>query len=153
MERLGKQRKPRLDRCFTECSISMIQGLLFFFTANHFFASGDFYCLLTTTSTKAYVVGWNWLLWLFYAQKVCLIGPLIRWYISWQQRSQRLNHVEAHQKQINGELSYLAFQIVNNKGTDQTVQMRRRVCAFVVRKQQSQSFLRQNPCDVEAQAS
>ena len=37
---------------------------------------------------------------------------------------------------------YFTFQIVNNKGADQTVMMRRLVCAFVVRKQQSQVFSR-----------
>ena len=52
--------------------------------------------------------------------------------------SQRLYHVEAHQKwRIN---RYLAFQIANNKGTDQTAQMPRLVCSFDVRKQQSQGF-------------
>ena len=54
----------------------------------------------------------------------------------------------------NGELrdirpSYFTFQIVNNKGADQTALMRRLVCAFVVGKQQSQGF----SYDVEAHAS
>ena len=35
---------------------------------------------------------------------------------------------------------YFTFQIANNKGADQTARMRRLVCAFVVRKQQSQGF-------------
>ena len=48
--------------------------------------------------------------------------------------------------------SYFTFQKANNKGADQTAQMRRLVCAFVVRKQQSQSFWHQGPYDVEAQA-
>ena len=34
--------------------------------------------------------------------------------------------------------SYLSFKIANNKGTDQTAHPRSLVCAFVVRKQQSQ---------------
>ena len=70
--------------------------------------------------------------------------------------SQRFYHVEAHQK--NGELrdiwtSYFTFQIVNNKGTDQTACMRRLVCTFVLRKQQSQGFSCRGPYDVEAKAS
>ena len=40
--------------------------------------------------------------------------------------------------------SYFTVLIVNNKGADQTVRMRRLVCAFVVRKQQSQ-FLASRP--------
>ena len=32
------------------------------------------------------------------------------------------------------------FQIANNKGADQTARMHSLVCAFVVRKQQSQGF-------------
>ena len=35
---------------------------------------------------------------------------------------------------------WYAFQRLNNKGGDQTVQMRRVVCTFVVRMQQSQFF-------------
>ena len=56
-----------------------------------------------------------------------------------------LSKVETHQIKIkkNGELrgiwpSYLSFKIANNKGADQTARMCRLVCAFVVRKQQSQ---------------
>ena len=41
--------------------------------------------------------------------------------------------------------------MVNNKGADQTSGML--VCAFAVRKQQSQSFSRRGPYDIEAQAS
>ena len=74
-----------------------------------------------------------------------------------QGRSQRLYHVEAHQIKIlkNQELrgtwpSYLCFRIANNKGADQTMQMCSLVCAFVVRKQQSQG---RGGCDAEAQAS
>ena len=37
------------------------------------------------------------------------------------------------------------FQIVNNKGADQTVQMRRLFCAFVVHTQQSQVYLCSGP--------
>ena len=37
--------------------------------------------------------------------------------------------------------SYFTFQIVNNKGADQTARMRRLVCAFAVRKKQSRAFL------------
>ena len=40
---------------------------------------------------------------------------------------------------------------MNNKGADQTAGML--VCAFVVRKQQSQGFSRRGPYDIEAQAS
>ena len=81
----------------------------------------------------------------------------IVWYlIPTQARSQRLYHVEAYQK--HGELRdtwpiYLTFQIANNDGADQTVHMRRLVCAFVIRKQQSQGFLRGGTYDVEVQAS
>ena len=42
---------------------------------------------------------------------------------------------------------------MNNKGADQTARMRRLICAFVVRKQQSQGFLHRDHNDVEAQAS
>ena len=42
---------------------------------------------------------------------------------------------------------------VNNKCADQTARMRRLVCAFIVRKQQSQGFSRRGPYGVEAQAS
>ena len=77
-------------------------------------------------------------------------------FMTHQGRSQRLYHVEAHPK--NGELrgtwpSYFTFQISNNKGADQTARMRRLVRAFVVRKLQSQGFLRRGPYDVEAHAS
>ena len=48
---------------------------------------------------------------------------------------------------------YFTFQIANNKGADQTAQMRRLVYAFVVRKQQSQRFSHQGPYNVETQAS
>ena len=48
---------------------------------------------------------------------------------------------------------YFTFQIANNKSADQTAQMGRLVCAFVVRKQQSQGFSHRGPYDVEAQAS
>ena len=48
---------------------------------------------------------------------------------------------------------YFAFQIANNKGADQTARMRRLVCAFVVRKQQSQGFSYRGPYEVEAQPS
>ena len=51
-----------------------------------------------------------------------------------------------------GELR-VEFQIGNNKGADQTAQMRRLVCAFVVSKQQSQLFSRRGPYNVEAHAS
>ena len=34
-------------------------------------------------------------------------------------------------------MSYNAFHQANNKGADQTARMRRLICAFVVRKQQS----------------
>ena len=49
--------------------------------------------------------------------------------------------------------SYHTFQIANNKGADQTVRMRRLVCAFVVCHQKSQGFSRQGLYDVESQAS
>ena len=48
---------------------------------------------------------------------------------------------------------YFTFQVVNNKGADQTAWMRRLVCAFVVRKQQNQGFSRRGPYDVEPKAS
>ena len=48
---------------------------------------------------------------------------------------------------------YFTFQIANNKCADQTARMHRLVCAFVVRKQQSQGFLRQGPYGVEVKAS
>ena len=70
-----------------------------------------------------------------------------------QGRIQIFYHAELH---INGELydlSYFTFQIANNKGADQTARMRRVVCAFVVRKQQSDGFSCRGPCDVEAHAS
>ena len=38
--------------------------------------------------------------------------------------------------------SYFTVLIVINKGADQAAQVRRLVCAFVVRKQQSQGFSR-----------
>ena len=46
------------------------------------------------------------------------------------------------------------FQLVNNKGADQTVRMHRLVCTFVVRKKQSQRgfFWHRGPYDDEAQA-
>ena len=44
-------------------------------------------------------------------------------------------------------------QIANNKGVDQTAQMRRLIYTFVVHKQQSQDFSRRGSYDVEAQAS
>ena len=44
-----------------------------------------------------------------------------------------------------------SFQIANNKGADQAARMRRLICAFVVRKQQSQGFARLGPYDVEVQ--
>ena len=47
---------------------------------------------------------------------------------------------------------YFTFQIGSNKGADQTARMRRLVCAFVARKQQSQSFSHRCPYSVEAQA-
>ena len=50
-----------------------------------------------------------------------------------QGRSQRLHHVEAHQKMEN--YGYFTFHKGNNKGIDQTAQMCRLVCAFIVRKQ------------------
>ena len=50
-----------------------------------------------------------------------------------QEHGQRLYHVEAQQKwRIK---RYLAFQIGNNKGADQTGRMRRLVSAFVVHEQ------------------
>ena len=42
---------------------------------------------------------------------------------------------------------------MNNKGADQTAQVRRLLCAFVVRKLQSQGFSRRGPYDIEAKAS
>ena len=47
---------------------------------------------------------------------------------------------------------YFPFQIGNNKGADQTARMRRLVCGFVVRKQQSQGFSHRGPYGVEVQA-
>ena len=47
----------------------------------------------------------------------------------------------------------VTFQIANNKSADQTAQMGRLVCAFVICKQQSQCFWCQGLYDVEAQAS
>ena len=41
------------------------------------------------------------------------------------------------------KFSYHAFQKANNKGTDQTLQTCRLVCAFVVRMQQGQVFSQQ----------
>ena len=43
------------------------------------------------------------------------------------------------------KLTYDTFQIVNNKGAGQTVQMGRLVCACVVCKPQKTGFLRQGP--------
>ena len=68
-----------------------------------------------------------------------------------QGRSQRLYHVEAHQKME--DYGYFTFQIANNKGADLAARMRRLVCTLVVRKQQSQGVSHQGPYDVEAQAS
>ena len=42
-------------------------------------------------------------------------------------------------------LETFTFQVANNKGADQTVRMRRLVCAFVVSKQQIQGFSRRGP--------
>ena len=39
------------------------------------------------------------------------------------------------------------LQKVNNKGADQTAQMRRLVCAFAIQKHQSQFFLKTSFCD------
>ena len=50
-----------------------------------------------------------------------------------QGRRKRLYHVEAHKR-------ILSFQIAKNKGADQTARMRMLICAFIVRKQQSQGF-------------
>ena len=50
-------------------------------------------------------------------------------------------------------VNLFTVHIVNNKGADQTVRMRRLVCAFVVHKQQYQGFSRHGPYDVKAQAS
>ena len=55
-----------------------------------------------------------------------------------QERSQRL-----HPKKENLEI--YTFQIANNKCADQTAQMPRLICAFVVRKQQSQGFSSPGP--------
>ena len=49
--------------------------------------------------------------------------------------------------------SYFTFQIANNKGADQTAQMRRLVCAFVVCKQQNHGFSCRGLYDVKAHAS
>ena len=51
------------------------------------------------------------------------------------------------------DLVILLFQISNNKGADQTARMRRLVCAFIVRKEQSQGFSCPGPYDVEVPAS
>ena len=72
----------------------------------------------------------------------------------WQERSQRLYHVEAHQNiwRLKRYLTLLLyFQIATDKGADQTARMRRLICTFVVCKSQGFSCL----CsfDVEAQAS
>ena len=64
---------------------------------------------------------------------------------------QRHYHVEALQNMENW--GYFTFQKTNNKGTDYTARMRRLVCTFVVRKQQSQGFSPRGPYDVEAPAS
>ena len=71
-------------------------------------------------------------------------------FFGFQGRSQRLHHIEAHK--IKWRIrdirpSYFSFQIVINKGADQTARMRRLVCALlyatalvcavVVRKHQS----------------
>ena len=55
-------------------------------------------------------------------------------------------HVEAYQE--NGELrdSYFTFQITNNKGADQTAQMGRLVCTFVVCKQLSHGNIKRKIC-------
>ena len=63
---------------------------------------------------------------------------------SFQERSQRLYHVEAHK--IFWELRdiwpcYFTFQIANDKGTDLTARMRRLLCAFVVCNQEKSGFL------------
>ena len=64
--------------------------------------------------------------------------------------------VEAHKKLFRelGDIwpCFFTFQIVNNKGADQTARMRRLVCAFVVCKQQSRGFSRWGPYDVETSA-
>ena len=44
--------------------------------------------------------------------------------------------------------TYDTYQKVNNKGADQSVQMRRLVCAFVVRKARRQVFLHYGPYDI-----
>ena len=70
-------------------------------------------------------------------------------------------HVELHRNGELYDLSYFKFHIANNnnnnnnnnKGADQTARMRRVVCAFVVRKQQSDGFSCRGPCDVGAHAS
>ena len=49
--------------------------------------------------------------------------------------------------------SYISFQIANNKCADQTAQVRRLVCAFVVRKHQSHGFSCWGSYDFEAQSS
>ena len=42
-------------------------------------------------------------------------------------------------------MDYCTFQIANKKGADQSVQMRRLVCAFIVHMQQSQVLSCQGP--------
>ena len=48
---------------------------------------------------------------------------------------------------------YFTVLIANNKGADQTARKRRLVCNFVVRKQQSQGFLRRGLYDFETSVS
>ena len=48
---------------------------------------------------------------------------------------------------------YFTFQIAKNKCADQTARMRRLICAFVVRKQQSQRFSVRGSYDGEAKES
>ena len=48
---------------------------------------------------------------------------------------------------LRGKFIYHTFQEVNKKGADQTVHLRRLVCAFVVCMQQSQVLLCHGPYD------
>ena len=45
-------------------------------------------------------------------------------------------------------MKYCTFQSLNNKGADQTARMRRLICAFVVRMQQSPVFSRRDSYDI-----
>ena len=52
----------------------------------------------------------------------------------------RAFHGQKRELKITDLVTFFSFQIVKNKGADQTARMRRLACAIVFRKQQSQGF-------------